>query len=96
MAHFLWNYHGERGEGKYHLANWQPVSQEKDHGGLGAPDLQLTNMCLLSSWIARYHLSDNSIWRTINDYKYDTHNPTIFCCPNVGSSPFLEGCYVGK
>ena len=61
MAHFLWNNH--EGEGKYHLANWQLVSQRKEVGGMGIPDLHNFNLCLLASWISRYHLSDNALWK---------------------------------
>ena len=38
MGHFLWN--NTEDQHKYHLANWQLVSQKKDMGGLGIPDLR--------------------------------------------------------
>ena len=38
MAHFFWN-NMEEGRSKYHLAKWQLMAQQKDHGGLGIPDL---------------------------------------------------------
>jgi len=43
MAHFLWN-NLEEGKHKYHLANWQLVSQKQDYGGLGIPDLHQMNV----------------------------------------------------
>ena len=46
MAHFLWN-NLDEGHHKYHLANWQVVSQKQEFGGLGILDLQQMNMCLL-------------------------------------------------
>ena len=60
MAHFFWNNQEGRGE-KFHLANWLMVSQKKDYGGLGVPDLQQLNMCLLASWISKYHLNKESL-----------------------------------
>jgi hypothetical protein len=53
MAQGLWdNYEGHH---KYHLANWGLVTQKKEYGGLGIPDLSDMNMCLLASWIKRYN-----------------------------------------
>jgi hypothetical protein len=59
MGHFLWNNTEEKH--KYHLANWQLVSQKKEMVGLGIPDLRSLNMALLSSLIFRYHLNSASI-----------------------------------
>ena len=89
MAHFLWNNH--EGEGKYHLANWQLVSQRKEVGGMGIPDLHNFNLCLLASWISRYHLSDNALWKKIVEFKYRVNDPNLFCCPDINSSPFWKG-----
>jgi hypothetical protein len=47
------------------------------------------NLALLSSWIFRY-LHKNAIWVNIVDYKYGTRHPNIFCCPDVGASPFWK------
>ena len=58
---------------------------------MGVPDLRSLNMCLLASWIQRYHLSDNVLWKNIVYYKYRTHQPNLFCCPNYGTSPFWKG-----
>ena len=89
MSHFFWDNHD--GGKKYHLANWQMIAQKKEHGGLGIHDLQLLNMCLLASWIARYHRSANSIWRKIVDSKYRAQDPTLFCCQEIEASPFWKG-----
>jgi hypothetical protein len=89
MGHFIWNNTEEKH--KYHLANWQLVSQEKDLGGLGIPDLRSLNLALLSSWIFRYHLNNDSIWTKIVDFKYKTKKPNNFCCSEVGTSPFWKG-----
>lgn len=74
MAYFLW--HDADGKHKYHLSNWQSLAQSKDHGGSGIPDLGNLNMCLLASWINRYNLSNEVIWKKIIEYKYNR-------CPNV-------------
>jgi hypothetical protein len=67
------------------------LSQEKDLGGLGIPDLKSLNLALLSSWIFRYHLNTDCIWAKIVDFKYKTKKPNIFCCSEVGTSPFWKG-----
>ena len=87
MSHFVWNNTEENH--KYHLANWQLISRQKELGGLGVPYLRKLNMCLLASWIQRCHLS--AIWREIVDYKYKINNHNIFCCPDIGTSPFWKG-----
>ena len=89
MGHFLWNNFEDRH--KYHLANWQLVARKKEEGGLGIPDLRSLNLALLASWIFRYHLHKNAIWVNIVDFKYNTTDPNIFCCPDLGSSPFWKG-----
>jgi hypothetical protein len=59
MAHVLWDdYEGHR---KYHLANWGLVSQKIEFGGLGIPNLADMNLCLLASWIKRYHLDNHKL-----------------------------------
>jgi len=66
-------------------------SQKKDVGGLGIPDMRSLNLALLGSWIFRYQLNNNAIWKNIVDFKYKTKDPNVFCCPNVGTSPFWKG-----
>ena len=45
MANCLWNdFEGHR---KLHLANWKMVAMKKEFGGLGIPNLQEVNLCLL-------------------------------------------------
>lgn len=68
MAHFFWNDH--EGGTKYHLANWSMMAQKKEYGGMGIPDLHNLNMCLLASWIGRYHLNQEAIWKSLIDHKY--------------------------
>lgn len=89
MANFFWNDQDDKH--KYRLANIQLISQKKEFGGLGIPDLGNLNMCLLASWIARYHLRENVLWREIVDHKYRTDKPNLLCCPELGASPFWKG-----
>lgn len=76
MANFLWN--DSEGKHKYHLANWQSLAQKKEFGGLGIPDIKTLNMCLLASWINRYNLHRDLIWKKIVDHKYKNKDPNIF------------------
>jgi len=89
MTNFLWN--DQEGKHKYHLSNFQSLAQRREYGGWGITDLSCLNMCLLASWINRYQLSNNVIWKKIIDYKYDTKKFNIFCCPEIGTSPFWRG-----
>jgi hypothetical protein len=47
MGNFLWNNIEEKH--RYHLANWSLVTQKKEVGGLGVPDLRSLNLSLLSA-----------------------------------------------
>jgi hypothetical protein len=88
MSNFLWD-DTEDGR-KYHLANWDLVCLKKEFGGLGVQNLQDYNLCLLASWIRRYHLDTNKIWRQIVDSKYDL-TPNILCAAPQSFSPFWKG-----
>jgi hypothetical protein len=48
-------------------------------------------MCLLASWIKRYHLDNDKLWKQIIDHKYRVDNPNIFYCSTNGVSPFWKG-----
>jgi hypothetical protein len=89
MDRFLWN--NSEDHHRYHLAYWQLVAQQKELGGLGIPDLRNLNLALLSSWIFRYGLNDNAIWRKITDYKYKTESPNICCSLGNQIFPFWKG-----
>ena len=91
MDHCLWdNYEGHF---KYHLANWGLVSQKKEYGGLGIPNLADLNLCLPASWVKRYHLDGHKLWKQIVDHKYMVNDPNIFCCNINGASPSGKGLY---
>jgi hypothetical protein len=48
MANFFWD--DTESKHKYHLSNWVSLTQRKENGGLGIPDLRDLNLCLLASW----------------------------------------------
>jgi hypothetical protein len=41
------------------VGEWFP--RKKEYGGLGIPSLAEMNMCLLASWIKRYHLDNDKL-----------------------------------
>ena len=74
------------GHHKYHLAAWGNVTLQKQHGGLGIPNIADMNLCLLASWIKRYFLDEAKIWKQVIDAKYRTRSLNIFTCPSNGAS----------
>jgi hypothetical protein len=76
---------------KIHLANWESVSMMKEYGDLGVPNLRDLNLCLLASWIKRYNLDGDKMWRQFLDFKYKIDRPNIFCSSFSGASEFFKG-----
>jgi hypothetical protein len=70
------------------LVSWQHVTMEKDFGGLGVPSLRKLNLHLLGSWIRRYSLENDKLWKQVVDFKYDNCNPNVFTCVDRGASSF--------
>jgi hypothetical protein len=64
---------------------------KKDYGGLGIPNLQDLNVCLIGSWIRRYINGEGSLWKRVVDAKYNTKNPNILCCQDTHPSIFWKG-----
>jgi hypothetical protein len=90
MANYLWNdFEGHR---KLHLANWRMVCMKKEFGGLGIPNLQDVNLCLIGSWIKRYYEGEGKPWREIVDQKYMRGKINLFA-PNssLNISRFWKG-----
>jgi hypothetical protein len=73
------------------LANWDLVTLKKEYGGLSIPNIREMNMALLASWIRRYNMDGDKLWKQIVDFKYDTRNPNIFTCSTLDVSPFWKG-----
>jgi hypothetical protein len=46
---------------------------------------------LLASWIKRYHLDENKLWKEIIDHKYEVNDSNIFSASANGVSPFWKG-----
>ena len=63
MAHFFWGNVGDNH--KYHLAKWGMVSQRKEWGGLGVPNLREFNMSLLAAWSKRFFDDRDSDWKKL-------------------------------
>jgi hypothetical protein len=80
---------------RYHLASWQHVTMEKDFGGLGVPSLRELNLCLLGSWVRRYAIDGEKIWKEVIDFKYNTYIPNIFRCKDDGAYNFFGRGYCG-
>jgi hypothetical protein len=89
MFNCLWNDEAETH--RYHLASWKMVTMKKEFGGLGVPDLRELNLCLMASWISRCSRGDGKIWKALIDFKYNTNNPNILSCREVGASNFWQG-----
>lgn len=89
MANCLWNdtedYH------KFHLANWELVSMCKEFGGLGIPSLRDLNISLLASWLKRFNLDKDKLWKELLDFKYGTNKSNIFLTKTGGGSSFFKG-----
>uniref|UniRef100_A0ACD6AF76 Uncharacterized protein n=1 Tax=Avena sativa TaxID=4498 RepID=A0ACD6AF76_AVESA len=58
---------------------------------MGIPSLADMNLSLLASWIKRYQLDDNKLWKQIIDHKYNVNSPNIFASSSMGVSPFWKG-----
>jgi len=89
MAHFFWDNSEERH--RYHLTRWPFIDQKKGYGGIGVPNLRTLNICLLASWIHKYHLKDDVLWSQIIRFKYRTEHPNLFCCLERNASPSWKG-----
>ena len=89
LANCLWD--DCEGNHKIHLANWPSACMKKEYGGLGIPNLQGLNLCMLGSWVRRYIQGDGSLWKKVVGTKYNTRNPNILCCQEVHPSTFWKG-----
>jgi hypothetical protein len=63
---------------------------EERGGGLGILDLRNLNLCLLATWMQRYHDDGSKLWKQIIDCKYSPCSPNIFCCYERNASPFWK------
>jgi hypothetical protein len=86
MSNFFWDDKEEKH--KYHLSNWQSLTQRKEQDGMGIPDLRILNLCLLASWVQMYYDDEYKLWRKFVDCKYQSNAPNMFCCNVRNVSPF--------
>jgi hypothetical protein len=89
MTHCLWS--NDSNSHRYHLINWHLVSMKKEYVDLGVPNLRLLNLCLLGSWVRRYCMDKDKIWKSLIDFKYRTEEPNIFSSKEAGASNFWKG-----
>jgi hypothetical protein len=47
MSNFFWD--DQEIKHRYHMSNWKSLTQKKEFGGMGIPDLRDLNLCLLAS-----------------------------------------------
>uniref|UniRef100_A0A453B0L6 Reverse transcriptase zinc-binding domain-containing protein n=1 Tax=Aegilops tauschii subsp. strangulata TaxID=200361 RepID=A0A453B0L6_AEGTS len=88
MSHFFWGNVGDTY--KYHLAKWGLVSQKKEWGGLGVPNLREFNMSLLAAWSKRFFDDKDSDWKKLLSYKYNVDRPNILWSRTGVGSPFWK------
>jgi hypothetical protein len=46
------------------------------------------NMCHLATWIKRYNLDEDKLWKQIILLKSRVNNPSILSCSSCGALPF--------
>ena len=64
---------------------------KKEFGGLGVPNLQDINLCLLGSWVKRYAEGDGKLWKKIVDkYTLLPGELTFLCTAATPMSPDSE------
>ncbi|WMV11713.1 hypothetical protein MTR67_005098 [Solanum verrucosum] len=65
---FLWS--GNKEGKKIHLVKWQTTLLSNKTGGLGIKNLRVQNKSLLSKWLWRFVVEDQTLWRRVILYKY--------------------------
>lgn len=69
----------------------------KEYGCLGIPNLSDRNISLLASWLKRYSMDKNKLWKELTYFKYNTDKPNVFLADSYGASSFFKGLmWVGK
>jgi hypothetical protein len=46
------------------------MTQKREVGGMGIPDLRDLNVCLLASWVQRFYTKDQKMWKSVVEHKY--------------------------
>jgi hypothetical protein len=66
-SRFYWQ--SDQHKKKYRLTRWNIVCQPKDQGGLGIPNIDIQNRCLLSKWLFKL-TNEEGLWQTMLKRKY--------------------------
>jgi hypothetical protein len=63
---------------------------EKDFEGAEVPNLRELNIWLLGSWVMRYFVDKEKIWKQLIDFKYNLSRPNLFTYKDLGASNFWK------
>jgi hypothetical protein len=63
---------------------------KKEFGGLGVLNLRELNLCLIGSWVRRYIVDKDKIWKVLVAIKYSIEKPNIFTYKSEGASNFWK------
>ncbi|WMV47268.1 hypothetical protein MTR67_040653, partial [Solanum verrucosum] len=85
---FLWK--GNREKHKFHLIEWEKVTQPKYQGGLGIKNLAAHNKSMMMKWLWRYNLEDAGLWKEVIIAKHGRLNQW---CSNITTLPYGVGLW---
>jgi hypothetical protein len=88
MTKNFWN--DQENNYKYHLSNIGSLTQRKEAWGLGIRDLRDINLCLLTSWVQRYHDEEANCGRRLLMLNTQLAPPICFVAM-IGLVPFWKG-----
>lgn len=87
-SRFYWQ--NDQHKKKYRLAKWTVMCQPKIQGGLGIPNLEIQNKCLLSKWLFKL-LNEDGLWQELIRNKYLKEKPLGCCQKRATDSHFWKG-----
>ncbi|WMV25457.1 hypothetical protein MTR67_018842 [Solanum verrucosum] len=88
---FLWK--GNREKHKFHLIEWEKVTQPKYQGGLGIKNLAAHKRSMMMKWLWRYNLEDAGLWKEVIIAKHGRLNQW---CSNITTLPYGVGLWKNK
>jgi len=80
---FLWGGIGD--EFKFHLVNWHTICSLKVLGGLGVKNMIQFNRALMGTWLWRFAVGRDALWRKVVAIKYGSMRDG-WCTKVVGGS----------
>ncbi|WMV36278.1 hypothetical protein MTR67_029663 [Solanum verrucosum] len=81
---------GNREKHKFHLIEWEKVTQPKYQGGLGIKNLAAHNKSMMMKWLWRYNLEDAGLWKEVIIAKHGRLNQW---CSNITTLPYGVGLW---